>query len=118
VLTLVNRERAEAGCPRVRPDPRLGELAGAFSEAMAVRGFFAHISPDGESPWERAGQAGITGLGGENLARGQADAQSVMDSWMSSQGHRANILNCAYRTMGTGAHFADGGTWRTQEFGF
>ena len=118
VLTLVNQERAEAGCPRVRPDSGLRDLAEDFSEDMAVRGFFAHVSPDGDSPWQRADRAGISDLGGENIARGQADAQSVMESWMGSPGHKANILNCEYRTMGVGAHFGAGGPWWTQEFGF
>ncbi|HZG04932.1 MAG TPA: CAP domain-containing protein, partial [Streptomyces sp.] len=45
-------------------------------------------------------------------------AQSVMDAWMDSPGHRANILNCDYRTLGVGAHFAEGGPWWTQNFGF
>ncbi|MEK8172713.1 CAP domain-containing protein [Streptomyces sp. M19] len=57
-------------------------------------------------------------LGGENIARGQATAQAVMDSWMNSPGHRANILNCEYRTLGVGAHFAPDGPWWTQDFGF
>ncbi|NGO67109.1 CAP domain-containing protein [Streptomyces boncukensis] len=118
VLALVNQERAKAGCRPVEPDAELAELAGDFSADMARRGFFSHTSPDGQSPWDRADRAGISDLGGENIARGQANAQSVMDSWMKSPGHRANILNCDYRTMGVGARFAEGGPWWTQEFGF
>lgn len=85
---------------------------------MADRGFFDHTDPDGDTPWDRADQAGITNLGGENIARGQADAQAVMASWMASEGHRENILNCDYKTIGIGAHVADGGPWWTQDFGF
>ncbi|MBA0051794.1 CAP domain-containing protein [Streptomyces sp. AJS327] len=118
VLRLVNDERAKAGCPRVTADPELAELAGDFSQDMARRGFFSHTTPDGKSPWDRAEESGITGLGGENIARGQANARSVMDSWMNSPGHRANILNCDYRTLGVGTHFAEGGPWWTQDFGF
>lgn len=85
---------------------------------MADRGYFDHTDPDGDTPWDRADQAGVKNLGGENIARGQADAQAVMASWMASEGHRENILNCDYKTIGIGAHFADGGPWWTQDFGF
>ncbi|MBN3930912.1 CAP domain-containing protein [Streptomyces verrucosisporus] len=118
VLRLVNLERAEAGCRPVTADPELARLAEDFSRDMAAREFFSHTGPDGETPWDRAEAAGIDNLGGENIARGQADAQAVMDAWMDSPGHRANILNCDYRTLGVGAHFAEGGPWWTQNFGF
>ncbi|EPH44923.1 CAP domain-containing protein [Streptomyces aurantiacus] len=118
VLTLVNQERAKAGCRPVRADAGLDALAGDFSADMAERGFFSHTDPDGATPWDRAEKVGITDLGGENIARGQANAQSVMDAWMNSPGHRANILNCDYQTLGVGAHFAPGGPWWTQDFGF
>ncbi|MER6998067.1 CAP domain-containing protein [Streptomyces sp. NPDC000410] len=118
VLSLVNAERAKVGCSPVRADASLGALAGAFSADMAARGFFDHTDPDGDDPWDRARQSGVSGLGGENIARGQADARTVMDSWMNSDGHRANILNCDYKTLGVGVHFADGGPWWTQDFGF
>ncbi|MFI2619819.1 CAP domain-containing protein [Streptomyces sp. NPDC018584] len=118
VLTLVNEERAEAGCRPVTADSRLAALAGRFSADMAERDFFGHTDPDGATPWDRAEKAGIPDLGGENIARGQADARAVMESWMNSPGHRANILNCDYKTMGVGAHFAPGGPWWTQDFGF
>ncbi|MYY82278.1 MULTISPECIES: CAP domain-containing protein [unclassified Streptomyces] len=118
VLALVNQERAKAGCRPVRADDRLAALAGDFSADMAERDFFDHTDPDGATPWDRAEKAGIDDLGGENIARGQANAQSVMDAWMNSAGHRANILNCDYKTLGVGAHFAPGGPWWTQDFGF
>ncbi|MEO3852526.1 CAP domain-containing protein [Streptomyces sp. B8F3] len=118
VLRLVNQERAQAGCRPLTNDPELAKLAGDYSQDMAARGFFDHTDPDGNDPWERAQDYGIADLGGENIARGQANAQSVMDAWMNSEGHRANILNCDFRTLGVGAHFADGGPWWTQNFGF
>ncbi|MFF1715901.1 CAP domain-containing protein [Streptomyces sp. NPDC058268] len=118
VLTLVNQERAKVGCSPVSGDSALASLAGDFSSDMAERDFFDHTDPDGATPWDRAEKAGISDLGGENIARGQANAQSVMDAWMNSPGHRANILNCDYKTLGVGAHFAPGGPWWTQDFGF
>ncbi|WP_327178219.1 CAP domain-containing protein [Streptomyces sp. NBC_01335] len=118
VLTLVNQERAKVGCSPLTLSSSLTSLAQSFSQDMAARDFFDHTDPDGDTPWDRAATAGITGLGGENIARGQADAQAVMDSWMNSEGHRANILNCDYTTMGLGVYIADGGPWWTQDFGF
>ncbi|WP_328719184.1 CAP domain-containing protein [Streptomyces sp. NBC_00247] len=118
VLDLVNQERSKAGCSPVTLSSSLTSLAQSFSQDMAARDFFDHTDPDGDTPWDRAAAAGITNLGGENIARGQADAQAVMDSWMNSEGHRANILNCDYTTLGVGVHIADGGPWWTQDFGF
>ncbi|MGW0706907.1 CAP domain-containing protein [Streptomyces sp. NPDC002643] len=118
VLQLVNEERAKAGCDPVAADSSLAKLAEAFSEDMAARGFFDHTDLDGQDPWDRAAALGITTLGGENIARGQATAEAVMDAWMNSAGHRANILNCDFKTLGVGVHMADGGPWWTQDFGY
>ncbi|WP_031039481.1 CAP domain-containing protein [Streptomyces sp. NRRL F-5650] len=118
VLKLVNDERAKAGCSPVAANSALRELAEDFSRAMATQGFFDHTDPSGATPWDRAAAAGISGLGGENIARGQADAQAVMDAWMASPGHRANILNCDFKTLGVGVHFGSGGPWWTQDFGY
>lgn len=118
VLTLVNQERAKVGCQPLRFDAALAKLAGDFSADMAQRGFFDHTDPEGDTPWDRAEQSGVQNLGGENIARGQADAGAVMNSWMGSDGHRANILNCDYTRLGVGVHMGNGGPWWTQNFGF
>ncbi|MFB6815151.1 CAP domain-containing protein [Streptomyces sp. NPDC056347] len=118
VLALVNQERAKVGCSPLTASSPLASLAQNYSEDMAARGFFDHTDPDGRSPWDRASKAGVRGLAAENIARGQANAQAVMTAWMNSPGHRANILNCDYKTFGLGVHFASGGPWWTQEFGF
>ncbi|MFD8653527.1 CAP domain-containing protein [Streptomyces mirabilis] len=118
VLKLVNDERAKVGCSPVAANSALSDLAQAFSEDMAARDFFDHTDPSGLSPWDRAAKAGITSLGGENIARGQADAAAVMEAWMNSPGHRANILNCDFKTLGVGVHLGTGGPWWTQDFGY
>ncbi|MEE4540845.1 CAP domain-containing protein [Streptomyces sp. V4-01] len=118
ILSMVNQQRATAGCKPLTADSELDVLSQNFSDDMAARGFFDHTDPDGDTPWDRAKKLGITGLGGENIARGQADAAAVMDAWMNSPGHRANILNCDYKTLGVGIHFGSGGPWWTQDFGF
>ncbi|MFD9003167.1 CAP domain-containing protein [Streptomyces sp. NPDC059582] len=118
VLKLVNEERAKVGCSAVTANGALTDLAEAFSEDMAQRNFFDHTDPDGATPWDRAAKAGISDLGGENIARGQADAAAVMNAWMNSPGHRANILNCDFQTLGVGVHLGEGGPWWTQDFGY
>ncbi|MCC3770594.1 CAP domain-containing protein [Streptomyces sp. UNOC14_S4] len=118
ILALVNEERAKAGVRPLAASPRLAALAQAFSDDMARRGFFAHTDPDGRSPWDRAARRGIENLGGENIARGQPDARAVMEAWMNSSGHRANILNGDYRTLGIGINSGAGGPWWTQDFGY
>ncbi|MFF3291116.1 CAP domain-containing protein [Streptomyces sp. NPDC003023] len=118
VIDLVNEERANVGCSPLKASGELSDLARAHSRDMAERNFFDHTNPDGETPWDRAEKAGVSGLGGENIARGQADAQAVMNSWMNSEGHRANILNCDFTTLGVGVHMGDGGPWWTQNFGY
>jgi len=118
ILTLVNQQRATAGCKPLTVTSPLTTLAQGFSDEMAARGFFDHTDPDGNDPWDRAAKLGITNLGGENIAMGQPDAQAVMDAWMNSPGHRANILNCRFTTLGVGVHFGTGGPWWTQDFGY
>ncbi|MET9447626.1 CAP domain-containing protein [Streptomyces cinerochromogenes] len=118
VLNLVNEERTKAGVSPLAANSSLTKLAESFSDDMAARGFFDHTDPDGKSPWDRAAAAGVTDLGGENIARGQADAAAVVQAWMSSPGHRANILNPDFKTLGVGVHFAPGGPWWTQDFGY
>lgn len=118
VLQLVNVERAKVGCSPVSANSALADLAEDFSKAMADQGFFDHTDPSGASPWDRAAQAGITSLGGENIARGQSDPAAVMEAWMNSPGHKANILNCDFKTLGVGVQFGAGGPWWTQDFGY
>ncbi|MGW4544891.1 CAP domain-containing protein [Streptomyces violaceorubidus] len=118
VLALVNEERAAAGCSPVTANDRLTRAADDYSDVMASNGVMSHTGPDGSTMASRVEAAGYQwSTLGENIARGQADAASVMDSWMNSPGHRANILNCSFKELGVGVHFGDGGPWWTQDFG-
>ncbi|CAL9293958.1 CAP domain-containing protein [Streptomyces sp. SudanB182_2057] len=117
VLKLVNDERAKAGLGALAANSALTGLAEAFSDDMAARGFFAHTDPDGRTPWDRAARAGVTGLGAENIGRGQADAAAVLAAWMDSPENRANILNPGFTAVGAGVHLGPGGPWWTLEFG-
>ncbi|MCY0949483.1 sigma-70 family RNA polymerase sigma factor [Streptomyces sp. H27-S2] len=118
VVALVNKERATAGCGPLKDDAQLRAAAQGHSEDMAKRDFFSHTSPDGADPGKRTTAAGYRwSTYGENIAKGQQTAQSVMESWMNSSGHRANILNCAFKDIGVGVHQGAGGPWWTQNFG-
>jgi uncharacterized protein YkwD len=116
VVDLVNAARADAGCGALTVDARLTAAAQAHSDDMAAQGYFSHTSLDGRSFADRVRAAGHPSPGGENIAQGQRSAEAVHDAWMNSQGHRDNILNCGFTTIGVGLH-AGSWTW-TQNFGY
>lgn len=108
VLTLVNEIRVDAGLSSLSWDDALGQVARAHSEDMRNRNYMAHDNPDGLSPFDRMRNAGIHYMtAAENVAAGQTTPQAVVDSWMNSEGHRANILNPDFNKLGVG--YASGG---------
>ncbi|MFI8302741.1 sigma-70 family RNA polymerase sigma factor [Streptomyces sp. NPDC085927] len=115
VLALTNTERAAAGCSPVSLDNRLNKAAQLHSEDMSANNYFSHTGQNGSSFVDRVTAQGHPSPGAENIARGQGSAESVMEAWMNSEGHRANILNCSLETMGIGVVTSDW-TW-TQVFG-
>ncbi|MER7578641.1 CAP domain-containing protein [Kitasatospora sp. NPDC097691] len=117
VVDLVNAERAKAGCGPVTADPKLATAAQSHSDDMANRNYFDHASPEGYHADHRIEATGYRwSTWGENIARGQKDPAAVMDAWMNSPGHRANILNCAFKQLGVGVRTGSGGPWWTQVF--
>nr|WP_035797431.1 sigma-70 family RNA polymerase sigma factor [Kitasatospora mediocidica] len=118
VLDLVNIQRAQNGCGPLTANGKLQAAAQGQSDDMAARHFFDHTNPDGAGPQQRIDATGYQwSTWGENIAQGQSTPASVMDSWMNSPGHRANILNCAFKEIGVGVHQGPGGPWWTQDFG-
>jgi uncharacterized protein YkwD len=116
VLTLVNKVRATAGCKALTSNSRLVLAARRHSQFMADSGKHGHDGIGDGTPQDRIEKAGYSWRGwGENIAWGYRTADSVMDGWMNSSGHRANILNCAYVEIGVGVD--RGGTNWTQDFG-
>jgi uncharacterized protein YkwD len=120
VLEITNAERAKAGCKALRGDAKLALAARRHSTDMGVNVYFDHNSQDGTSPWDRIRKAGYNSPGAENIAAGQPTAAAVMDGWMNSPGHRANILNCKLKALGVGYYKGSKGyrTYWTQDFGF
>jgi uncharacterized protein YkwD len=116
VVSRTNTERARAGCPALRVDPRLTAAARAHSADMVNRHYFDHPSPDGDTPQDRSSAAGYADYGGENIAYGQDSAAEVVNDWMNSPDHRANILDCGFTAIGVGLDRR--GMYWTQDFGY
>jgi uncharacterized protein YkwD len=104
VVELANQERRRSGCAvALTLSPKLSEAARAHSQDMAANDFFGHTGSDGSSLATRIQRVGYAfSAAAENIAAGYATAQSVVDSWMRSPEHRANILNCSLREVGVG----------------
>ncbi|WP_406437885.1 CAP domain-containing protein [Streptomyces sp. NBC_01613] len=119
VVDLTNRERARAGLPPLAADALLTTAAQAHSADMVARAFYSHTSPEGSQPWDRAAAAGARRRSiGENIACGQRSPAEVVDGWMNSPGHRANILKPDFTHIGIGlAGGGPAGTYWTQLFG-
>lgn len=118
VVELVNRERTAKGCRPLRVDGRLTNSARLHSREMAESGQLTHNSPNGTSPWQRMARAGYAKSGAENIARGFLTAQTAVQGWMGSSGHRRNILDCRLVATGVGVSLGPEGPWWTQDFGY
>ena len=114
VLEMVNQERWNNGqLPPLKGNVLLDTAAETHSNNMAVRNFFAHCDLDTlTSPGSRMTAAGYVGwnYAAENIAAGYSSPTAVMDGWMNSSGHRANILSTTKREIGVGYVYQDGDT--------
>lgn len=115
VVELVNEVRVQNGLSPLTLDPQLSEVARKKSQDMKDKNYFSHTSPTYGSPFDMMKQFGISyKTAGENIAMGQQTPETVMNAWMNSEGHRANILNGSFTQIGVG-YVADGNYW-TQMF--
>lgn len=108
VLALVNSARASAGCAPLTTNNLLTEAAQNQSQDMALNDFFSHTNPDPSraTVGQRVSAVGYSWSGAaENIAAGYSTPSAVMSGWMSSDGHRKNILNCAYTEIGIGYYY-------------
>ncbi|MEV4515356.1 CAP domain-containing protein [Dactylosporangium sp. NPDC049525] len=119
VVTLTNNYRTANGCGALRIDTRLVAAARTHSTDMVTNNFFSHTGSNGSTFVQREVGAGYTtGASAENIAWGYRSPKEVVDGWINSAGHRANILNCASVAVGVGvAYKADGTPYWTQDFG-
>jgi uncharacterized YkwD family protein len=113
VLALVNQQRANAGLQPVAFDSNLSAMAMDKAKDMYNLNYFDHNSPTYGSPFDMMKAYGISfRYAGENIAKGQQSPSQVMNDWMNSAGHRANILNSNYSKIGLAYY---NGEW-VQEF--
>jgi len=121
VLDLVNDERAAHGLHPLSYDHQLAEAARDHSEDMAIQDYFSHTSLDGRIPNDRISDAGYSyNTYGENIAAGYRTPEAAMNGWMTSPGHRANILGVNFCDIGVGYAYQAGseyGHYWTQNFG-
>lgn len=112
VLRLVNQERKKQGLNELVLNHTLNGVATKKAEDMRDNNYFSHQSARYGSPFEMLQSFGVHySSAGENIAAGQKSAQQVMNDWMNSSGHRANILNKNYTELGVG--YVEGGTYGT-----
>ena len=115
VIRLVNKIRQENGLKSLSANWELSRVARYKSQDMVDNRYFAHNSPVYGTPFQMIKSFGISyRTAGENIAYGYKTPQAVVDGWMNSSGHRANILNSSYTQIGVG-YVANGNYW-TQMF--
>ncbi|HBR32239.1 MAG: SafA/ExsA family spore coat assembly protein [Eubacteriales bacterium] len=115
VIDLVNNIRAQNGLNRLKANWELSRVARYKSQDMHDKNYFSHTSPTYGSPFAMMNAFGISyRTAGENIAKGYSTPQAVVNGWMNSSGHRANILNSAYTQIGVG--YVSSGNYWTQMF--
>lgn len=115
VVSATNAERREAGCDALDTDSRLAAAAQGHASDMAENDYFEHEGRDGGNFIDRISAEDYPSPGGENIAYGQHTADEVVRAWMKSPGHRRNILNCSFTSIGVG-YDSHGDFW-VQNFG-
>ncbi len=115
VVDLTNKERAKQGLAALQIDTNLTKSAQAKSKDMKDNNYFSHTSPTYGSPFDQMKSFGVTyKTAGENIAMGQRTPAEVVEAWMNSEGHRANIMNANFTHIGVG--LSDSGFYWTQQF--
>jgi len=100
---LTNDERQAQNLSTLTTNPLLVQAAEMKANDMATKGYFAHTSPEGKTPWYWLDQVGYKyQYAGENLAINFSDSKDVTEAWMNSPTHRANIMKDKYTDVGTG----------------
>ncbi|MBP2636763.1 MAG: SCP-like extracellular [Firmicutes bacterium] len=114
---LLNADRAANGLPALKLNTSLVKLARNYAQDMINRNYFSHYNPEGQSPFDRMQQAGISySAAGENLAI-NTSVTAAEKAFMNSSGHRANILNSNYTEVGVGVRTSSSGSvYVVQEF--
>ncbi len=103
LVSLTNDERNINNASQLTVNPLLTQAANFKAQDMAAKGYFSHTTPEGYSPWYWLNKVGYSySHAGENLAVNFSDSKDVVDAWMASPGHRANIVKPVYTQIGIG----------------
>ncbi len=103
IVNETNVNRAKENLSSLKINPILNEAAQLKADDMASKGYFAHTSPEGLTPWHWFDKAGYSFYyAGENLAVNFIDSKDVVDAWMNSPSHRANMINYNFTEIGIG----------------
>ncbi len=130
ILTYVNQARS-ASCkcgtttypaaPALVLNDQLNSAATKHATDMATYNYFSHTGRDGSTPWARMTREGyVWRRAGENIAAGQPTARAVVDGWLKSPGHCANIMNAGFKDLGVGYAYSVSSTYKrywVQDFG-
>lgn len=125
IVEYTNQARIEAGLPALKSDSRLASVARGHSDNMSSQNFFDHQDPEGRTHQERldASYPGLVRGSGENIARypvvvgsDQDLARRLVDGWLDSPGHRANIMRTSFTAIGAGITQSGRDVYATQVF--
>ena len=115
VVRLINEIRVSNGLKKLTEDWELSRIARYKSQDMKDNNYFSHTSPVYGSPFEMIKSFGLNyRTAAENIAKGQTTPRAVVNAWMNSSGHRANILNSSFTKIGVG--YVKNGNYWTQMF--
>lgn len=122
ILTYLNAARSKscqcgsttyAAAPALALNTKLTTASDKFALDLATYNYFSHTGRDGSAPWDRMTREGyIWRAAGENIAAGYTTARSVVDGWLSSPGHCANIMNPAFKEVGVGYAYSAASTYK------
>lgn len=122
ILTYLNAARSKsclcgtttyAPAPALALNAKLNTASDKFAVDLATYNYFSHTGRDGSQPWDRMTREGyIWRTAGENIAAGYTTARSVVDGWLQSPGHCANIMNPAFKEVGVGYAYSATSTYK------
>ncbi len=122
VLVLINKYRTDAGLAALSSETTIQSWSDLRATEIVSQGIAAgnsvqaitHIRPNGSNPWD--GYQGAYKYFGENIVGGQTTAEAVVTEWMASPGHKANIMNSSFTTVGISCICNDGVYYWVQDF--
>lgn len=118
VITAINQERQRLNLPELVTDQRLVQASKEKIADMAANHYIDHVNPAGDMPWDYLDAAGYPyRTAGENIGKDFFNTSAVMNAWMASDTHHANIVSIAFKDIGAAIGTVDGHMVITTMFG-